>query len=229
MAFDILCDFDGTVSRTDVTDHLLERLALPGWEDLERLWKAGAIGSRECMARQVGLIEASRPALDAALDAVEIDPGFPAFLAATARLGIRLTIVSDGIDYAIRRVLARHGLRGLDIVANRLVAEGERRYRLESPHADAGCRAASGTCKCAVAIRASARPTVLIGDGRSDFCASAAVDLVLAKEALAAHCARTGRRHLVFGDFAELTGLLPVAMRLLGDRSRHPAAATEAA
>ncbi len=213
MAFDILCDFDGTISRSDVTDHLLETLARPGWEALEDAWTRGEIGSAECMARQVEFIDASPAELDAALDQVEIDPGFPAFLHAAQGLGARVTVVSDGIDYAIRRVLARHGVRGLALRANRLVVTGARSYRLEHPHAASGCPA--GTCKCAVAGALPAAPSLLIGDGRSDFCGSGAVDLVLAKGALAAHCAEIGRRHVAFSEFCDLTAELPAIVALL--------------
>lgn len=217
MVFDILCDFDGTISRSDVTDHLLETLALPGWEALEEAWKRGEIGSAECMARQIEFIDASPAELDAALDQVEIDPGFPAFLQAAHLIGARVTVVSDGIDYAIRRVLARHGVRGLTLRANRLVVAGARSYRLEHPHAAPGC--ASGTCKCAVAGALPAVPNLLIGDGRSDFCGSGAVDLVLAKGALAAHCAAIGRRHIAFEEFSELTARLGEIVELLPVRA----------
>lgn len=226
MAFDILCDFDGTISRSDVTDLLLERLARPGWEALEADWARGAIGSRDCMARQVELIDASAEELDAVLEEVEIDPGFPAFLGAALLLGARVCVVSDGIDYAIRRVLARHGVRGLPVLANRLVATGERSYRLEHPHAEAGCASQAGTCKCAVAGSAPLGRRILIGDGRSDFCGSGAVDLVLAKGALAAHCETLARPHVAFASFSELTARLGEIVELLPPVERR---ATEAA
>ncbi|ALN74971.1 MtnX-like HAD-IB family phosphatase [Aureimonas sp. AU20] len=226
MGFDILCDFDGTISRSDVTDLLLERLAVPGWEAVEASWERGEIGSRECMARQVALIDASAEELDAVLEEVEIDPGFPAFLGAALKLGARVSVVSDGIDYAIRRVLARHGVRGLPVLANRLVATGERSYRLEHPHAEAGCASGAGTCKCAVAGHQATSRRILIGDGRSDFCGSGAVELVLAKGALASHCEDLGRRHVAFTSFDELTAQLAQIVDLLPPLERR---ATEAA
>ena len=32
--WDIICDFDGTISLIDVTDSLLEKFATPEWEDI---------------------------------------------------------------------------------------------------------------------------------------------------------------------------------------------------
>jgi 2-hydroxy-3-keto-5-methylthiopentenyl-1-phosphate phosphatase len=46
-------DFDGTVSLTDTTDHLLDRFSGPEWLEVEQDWVAGRIGSRECLARQI--------------------------------------------------------------------------------------------------------------------------------------------------------------------------------
>src|SRR6266496_3706023 len=75
----VFCDFDGTISVQDATDFILARFADPEWQDIEEQWKQGAIGSAECMQRQVALISASQHQLDAALDAIEIDPSFTAF------------------------------------------------------------------------------------------------------------------------------------------------------
>jgi len=58
MNWRVLCDFDGTIALEDVTDSILERFALDGWQDVETEWKNGQIGSRECMAKQVALIRA---------------------------------------------------------------------------------------------------------------------------------------------------------------------------
>ena len=60
----VFCDFDGTISLSDTTDVILSRFARPEWELIEEEWKRGAIGSAECMAQQIALIEASPEALD---------------------------------------------------------------------------------------------------------------------------------------------------------------------
>ena len=69
----VLCDFDGTLALEDVTDSLLLRFGRPGWEALEADWLAGRIGSRECMARQVALLECTRAELCEHLSQVAID------------------------------------------------------------------------------------------------------------------------------------------------------------
>jgi 2-hydroxy-3-keto-5-methylthiopentenyl-1-phosphate phosphatase len=56
----VLVDFDGTIASVDTTDLLLERFAAPDWRQIEDDWKAGHIGSRECLVRQIDLVQASR-------------------------------------------------------------------------------------------------------------------------------------------------------------------------
>lgn len=206
----ILCDFDGTISTEDVIDGLLNRFGRPGWQALEDDWVAGRIGSRECMQGQVALLDVSREELDAHLDTLQIDPAFPAFVAAARARGHDVSIVSDGLDYAIQRILARHGLDDLQVAANRWNATDDpRRWRLDSPYSVPGC--ASGTCKCTCVESASptsASPVLLIGDGRSDFCASGAADLVFAKGKLAAHCREQKFPHHAIVGFADAIDLL---------------------
>jgi 2,3-diketo-5-methylthio-1-phosphopentane phosphatase len=215
----ILCDFDGTISVEDITDSLLERFGRPGWQALEQAWKRGEIGSRDCMARQVGLLEASDAELDAHLDDMMIDRAFPAFVAATREAGVPLTVLSDGLDYAIRRVLGQHGLDDLAIVANRLEAIGERGWRLDFPYGRASCR--SGNCKCASAgdAHAQRKRVLLIGDGTSDFCVAGEADLVFAKHRLIEHCRSAGIPYVPITGFADALELLPTL--LAGELATH--------
>lgn len=210
MRVNVVCDFDGTIALEDVTDSLLDRFADPSWKQVEAQWLAGQFGSRECMARQVSLIEATYEELDRYLDAVEIDSSFPTFVDECERRGnVALNVVSDGIDYAVRRILENHGLSRLRVKANALVALADRRYRLDFPHAAPDCRARAGNCKCAIARKLarpvpSCSPTILIGDGASDFCVASQVDFVFAKDRLLAHCRANAIAHLPFNNFFDI-------------------------
>ncbi|QIL82659.1 MtnX-like HAD-IB family phosphatase [Diaphorobacter sp. HDW4A] len=203
-------DFDGTISVLDVTDTLLNRFGQPGWQELEDAWERGEIGSRECMKGQVALLDMSEAELRAHLDTIQIDPGFVGFVDIARTHGITVQVVSDGIDYAIRHVLARHCLGHLEVIANRLVQTGERSWRLDSPWASARCQRASGNCKCErLAEQQNLHGRVLyVGDSTSDFCVSHMADFVLAKYKLIAHCEQHGISHAPFETFTQATTLL---------------------
>jgi 2,3-diketo-5-methylthio-1-phosphopentane phosphatase len=225
----ILCDFDGTVSVEDITDSLLERFARPGWQTIEQAWRRGEIGSHDCMAEQVALLDASKDEIDAHLDTMMIDRAFAAFVAQVEDAGVPLAVVSDGLDYAIRRILDAHGLGRVPIVANRLEQTGERSWRLEFPHGNPSCRVASGNCKCASAARAkdARRRVLLIGDGASDFCVASEADLVFAKHRLIEHCRAAGIAYVPVTGFADALDLLPTL--LAGELPAHVATAAQPA
>lgn len=203
----ILCDFDGTIVANDVTDHLLERFADAAWRDLERDWEQGRIGARECMQGQIALLQATPAVLDDAVAAMAVDPGFPGFAVQARRLGLPLTIVSDGLDRVINGVLQRTKLRGIEAKSSRFEHLGDGHWRLDFPYADGACVSAGCTCKCEIA-RGDGLHTLLIGDGRSDFCVADTADFVFAKDKLLAHCRERGIPHAAFRDFTEAQGLL---------------------
>lgn len=208
--WNILCDFDGTISLDDVVDELLERFGLAGWETLEQRWRDGQIGSLECMRGQVELLDMGLDELHACLDLIVIDPAFPEFVSRARALAMPIRIVSDGLDYVIRRILTRHGLADLPVVANELLPAGvPGRWRLNAPFAAAGCR--SATCKCAQArpVREeSVNLTLLVGDGASDFCVAGQADFVFAKNRLIEYCRLEGIPHEPIAGFADATKLL---------------------
>lgn len=203
----VFVDFDGTIAPLDTTDLLLEAFADPSWQEIEDDWKAGRIGSRECLVRQIDLVRATPAQLDAFLAGIEIDPGFPEFVGLCQDEGYAITVVSDGLDRAVGSVLSRAGM-GLPYYANHLEWLGADRWRLTFPHARSDCRALSGNCKCSFAEASVGSVRIVIGDGRSDFCVAEGADLILAKRALARHCRSSGLPFFPFESFVEATDLL---------------------
>lgn len=203
----VFVDFDGTIAPVDTTDLLLERFAAPAWRDIEEEWKAGRMGSRECMVRQIDLVRASPAEMDNFIRAVDIDAGFRSFAELFRRLGHALVVVSDGLDRTIRTVLDRNDIN-VPYFANHLQWRGDDRWRLTFPHARTDCAALSGNCKCSFAEGRPTELNILVGDGRSDFCLAGRADLVLAKSSLLEHCRNSGLPHIAFENFGEATKLL---------------------
>jgi 2,3-diketo-5-methylthio-1-phosphopentane phosphatase len=213
MSLKVLCDFDGTISVADTTDAIFDRFA-PSWRVIEASWEAGEIGSAECMRRQIELMDASAAELDDALDGLQIDPAFPAFVRFCDAAKIELSVISDGVDYFIRRILKNAGLAYLPVRANRLIRRGPRRYSLGHPHQRQDCATGAGTCKCAHAGAGGAsRYTILIGDGRSDFCVSHKAGAVFAKKSLLRYTAGHGIAAFEYSTFADVQAVLEGLLR----------------
>jgi 2-hydroxy-3-keto-5-methylthiopentenyl-1-phosphate phosphatase len=217
----ILLDFDGTIAIEDTTDCLLERFAEPSWRNVEEAWEAGLIGSRECLARQIEFVRAGEKDIDRFIAGIHIDPGFLPFVEACAAARFHVMVVSDGLDRIVRGVIERTGLK-LPIAANRLEASGADRWRLAFPHASLNCSSASGNCKCAHASPDLRGPRIVVGDGRSDFCAAASADYVFAKGRLRTHCIENGIAHAPIANLTEAT-------LLFDDWFRHVAPLSEVA
>lgn len=206
MPLTIACDFDGTITRLDTIDAILENFALPAWEDVESEWKAGRIGSRECLAGQTDLLRVDPATLDAFIDGLEFDADAAGFFADCKASGLAVQVVSDGYDWVVRRVLSRMGVTGVPIFANRLTHLGDDRWAARFPYSAPQC--GSGVCKCSV-VKA-ARRKVHIGDGRSDACAADGADIVFAKGWLLESRNKRGLASIPFDSFAEIRALLPM-------------------
>ena len=190
----IFCDFDGTITQLDVTDQILTQLAHPSWREIEREWMLGLIGSRECLERQMALVDAPVEELHAVIDAVAMDSDFRPFCKFARKKRMPVYILSDGFDYVIRRVLKGAGVErqfrsGATLFASALGVEG-RRLVPSFPHAPQPCAHGCATCKQALIRRLSEgrRPIVFVGDGMSDRFAVEVADVVFAKRQLLAHC-----------------------------------------
>ncbi len=211
----LFLDFDGTVTRADVVDAILERLGEPGWEQLERDWKAGLIGSRQCLGGQMACVRATPSVLNAVVDGIELDPGLPALLDLAIRRDLPVHIVSDGFDYCIHRFLDRLpetrvcGLRGR-VHASHLESAGGDRWRSAFPHFEVPCDHGCATCKPGVMalVNPSGAPAIFVGDGLSDRYAALAADVVFAKTSLAQHCEREGISFVAYRDLADVAAAI---------------------
>jgi 2-hydroxy-3-keto-5-methylthiopentenyl-1-phosphate phosphatase len=203
----VFIDFDGTLAPGDPTDTLLDRFADKSWLQLEADFKAGRMTSRECMARQIGLIRATPQAYDALVGSMSIDPHFHEFADLCDQAGMPMTIVSDGPDRSIELLLRKAGL-DIPYYANQLEWLGDDRWQLNFPHAQPDCAMVAGNCKCQFTEHFPAATQIMIGDGRSDFCISRRVDLVFAKGALAKHCEANNLAHYAIADFRDATRLM---------------------
>jgi len=207
----LFLDFDGTITRRDAVDAILEVYADSKWLAIEEEWRAGRIGSRDCMRAQMALVRATRKQLDELLDTIAIDDGLKPLLQVCALHNIPVHVISDGFDYCLRRILLRHGngtralLRGARICASRLAARGSL-WRTEFPFFYQTCAHGCATCKPAVMrlLNNTNAPAVFVGDGLSDQYAVECADLVFAKSGLAEYCRGRSIKHISFNDLGEV-------------------------
>lgn len=213
-----LCDFDGTISPTDIGAALVERFSTAQDPGLLADWLAGRLGHRELTARQCAGLHVSREDALAFTRTFRLDPRFAAFAREALGRGDAVMVVSEGLDFYVQDHLSLAGLGQLPWAANEAVFEGAR-VSARFPHADPACEAC-GNCKAQHVRRYRGRGfhTVLVGDGTSDRHGAQAADSVLARGDLAAWCREEQLAHVPFehfGDVAEFSrrleqGAVPV-------------------
>lgn len=200
----VLTDFDGTVSRTDVAEDLLDAFAPPTWRDIEEEHRARKIGTRETIIRQFALVHASREEMLKFVDErVEPDPAFPAFVAYCRRRDVPLEIVSEGLDFYLEHLLKKWGI-SVPVRTNHASFQ-EREIRMSYPYADPTCDLC-GTCKLrrVFDFRVQGYQVIYVGDGHSDLCPAIEADVLFAKKELAELCREERLDFIPFDTFSDV-------------------------
>lgn len=215
MKLAIFCDFDDTITRSNVTDTVLEKFADPLWHEIQEDWLAGKLTAREVLQKQMPLITAQAKELDALIDSVEVDPFFGDFAVFCGEKNYSLHILSDGFDYWIRKILQRSlsahngAVKRIPVFACRLNLRGGK-AAISFPYFPEGCVHGCATCKPALfeQLKAGAEKSVVIGDGVSDLLLAKNADLVLAKNGLREFCGSEGIASHAFGDFRDVLQII---------------------
>ncbi len=213
----VFCDFDGTVTTTDVTDVLLEELALPQWKVIEEQWVNGKIDDCQCMSEQIALIQGDWKRITGVLDQIKIDPYFKDFVAQCRSHNVPLHIGSNGIDRVLKYILDREHIQVDGIWSYHLI-ESNNGWALKFPKdKERGiCQIAhSIACKCTLLEPAKVSKItdknaykIVIGDSKSDFCWSNKADFVFAKKKLAQYCGARDIDYLSFDNFLDINSIL---------------------
>ena len=170
----------------------LKSSQIPAGKQIEEDWKAGRIGSRECLVRQIDLVRATPSQFDTFVAGIEIDPGFP---------GLRRPLPGRGTRHYRRfgwsgscrqfRILARTGIK-LPHFANHLEWLGADRWRLAFPLCPQRLPGFVGQLQMPASPRPpSARRESWSATDGPIFALRSGADLVFAKAALARHCRAT--------------------------------------
>ena len=200
----IYCDFDGTITKTDSVNTFFEMYAPKSWLDSEKLWVEGKISSRENAIIQVGLLKnVSQKQLNDYIEAIEIDDYFLEFVDFVKSNNIKLTILSDGFDLFIKKVLERYDL-DIPYFANKLTYNGGS-FSIEFPYYNENCDKKAGMCKCQ---KVKEDKFCYIGDGTSDLCIASKADVLFASKNLHKYCEEHKIKHSHFTSFRNIIDVL---------------------
>ena len=110
----VLCDFDGTITKTDTAEHVLTRFAQGDWRVFEKQYERGKITLEECLKKQFSLVTASQEEILDKLDkVVTFRPNFEGLVRYCRKNHIPTVIVSAGLDFVIDHFLRLNKWEGL--------------------------------------------------------------------------------------------------------------------
>jgi 2-hydroxy-3-keto-5-methylthiopentenyl-1-phosphate phosphatase len=204
----VQCDFDGTVTMEDVSFMMLDRFACGDWRKINDEYAAGRISVGRFNEDAFALVRATREMLLAATtDEVHLRPGFSEFAANCRRRGFRLSVVSNGLDFYVKEILAKAGLPDAEVHAARTVFQGD---RLSVQYVGPDGRVLDDAFKEAYTelYLSQNYRVVYIGNGSSDFPPARKCHYIFATGSLLKRCDEAGVPRMAFDDFYEVTRAL---------------------
>ena len=200
----IYCDFDGTITKEDSVNSFFEMYASDKWLESEKLWIEGKISSRENAIIQVGMLKnVSQKQLDDYINSIEVDDYFLEFTDYVKSKNIKLTILSDGFDLFIKKILERYNL-DIPFYANKLIYD-DGKFSIEFPYYNDRCEKKAGMCKCE---KVKEKSFCYIGDGTSDLCIASKADFLFASKKLHKYCEENYIKHSHFTSFRNIINIL---------------------
>ncbi len=200
----IQCDFDGTVTVNNLSLLLRERFADNHWRAIEADYLAGRLTVEESNRRQYHLITEPRGVLQSfVLQNIGVRPGFPDFVQHCHASGLRLAIVSSGLDFYIETVLKSIGLPTMEVYCARSVF-GQNGIGVQYIDPNGYPVTDGFKQRCFVWLRDQGGPVTYIGDGLSDLDTAIVADHVFATGHLQRLLEKEAILHYPFSTFAEI-------------------------
>lgn len=112
----IQCDFDGTIIRNNLSVLLREAFAQGDWRSIESGYLLGQLTVEQSNILQFAFIKESKEKLQEFVrQHIELRPGFLEFVRYCRKSAFQIVIVSSGLDFYIKPVLAQISMPDLEL------------------------------------------------------------------------------------------------------------------
>ena len=221
----VYCDFDGTVCLQDVGEQFFRSFAREKAEESVRNLLSGEITMQQWLRELCEAIPSMKQEIFLKyVDQFSVDPHFAGFVRFCADHDVPVTILTDGIDVYVERVLSNAGLSHIPFFANHAEFVREK-LNVSFPYTDAEC-SLCGSCKRNHMLNTSADEDIIVyvGDGYSDRCPVRYADFVFAKRQLIKHCQQQNITFFEFIHFGDVQVKLEEILQRKRIRHRQEAA-----
>lgn len=169
----VVLDFDGTITKLDISDEICRQFAAPTWRDIDVQWENGELSLAEAQTRIWRLVRGTRQELVAhAKKSGAYRAGLDLLLdSVRGNQAIQLWLASGGFDFYIQPIMGER----LGRFSRAFFHKAEfvaKRVQLGFQHANLACETCA-ICKGKVVDLALAHTdaqVIFVGDGSSDRC-----------------------------------------------------------
>lgn len=200
----IQCDFDGTVTKSDISFLLLDEFARGDWRHLLDDYMAGKSTVGDFNRQAFKMVDADKKTMiDFMRDKVEVRPGFQKFVERCRERGIPVVIVSNGLEFYIKEILKGIQCSDLEIHAARSrFHPAGMLVKYEDPN---GVELNDSFKKTYMQLFLdNGYDVVYIGDGMSDLAPARHARYVFATRELLKSCRKANVDCIPFEDFDEI-------------------------
>jgi 2-hydroxy-3-keto-5-methylthiopentenyl-1-phosphate phosphatase len=208
MALKVFVEFYGPVTPQGAERAFFRRFAGPVSGVIAQQYLDGTISAKECIRREIDAVGSfNRSEIERFFLYWPIDPAFKEFVTFCRSYGIEVYVVSDGLDYSIRAILAANCIDGVSSFGSALEflppdCKGDSRLSVRFPYDDAECTRCA-CCRRNIMLTFAGDDDIIVyvGDGYSDGCPARFADIVFVRGRLQAFCQRENISYLEYCSF----------------------------
>ena len=203
--FNIFTDFDGTVTKIDSLNMVLDEYAISDWRSIEDRVTAHELSEKEALQAEFDLVNTS---LNNAIEFLDknatIDSTFKSFVEWCKSNKIELIVLSGGFKEFIDSIFKKFGINDLEVHSNALNVKNGVWQVVQSnlPKIKNLCN----HCKTHHLVEAKKNgfKTIYIGDGNTDRCPAENTDIVFAKSSLAEYLKNKQMKFFDYKNFYDI-------------------------
>ncbi|HUI31758.1 MAG TPA: MtnX-like HAD-IB family phosphatase [Candidatus Acidoferrales bacterium] len=200
----VFVDFDGTITTQDVGNQFFRKFGNET-ESLKavEMWKAGKMSGRDLTLKEAEYVAVDEEDALRYVETFQIDPTFKDFIAYCRSSSMEISVLSDGLDFYIKRIFDLNGISGVPFYSN-IVRFNSNGIRVEFPY-QSDC-SKCGNCKGHQILTRTGIDDVVIyiGNGFSDRCAVQYADVIFAKDELLKYCEESNITYFPFETFEDV-------------------------
>ena len=204
----VQCDFDGTITREDVSFLLLDLFAQGDWRCLLQEYKQHSISLGDFNTRAFAMIRADKSSLLQVIrEKVEVRDGFHKLVDYCLERDFRFVIVSNGLEFYIRAILEYLGSEGIEVHA----AQAQFRPQgMEVRYVDPnGCQLEEGFKEAYIkSFLNSGYRVMYVGNGDSDIIPASYAHQVFATGDLLDYCRNSSLKCKSFDSLTDIVAMM---------------------